>query len=294
MSKRLIFFGTEDFSAASLQALIDAEFDISAVVTKPDFTRGRSKQFVQPVVKKLAAKNDISILQPSKMSEIVEFVQKNGPFAGILVSYGRIIPQSLIELFEPGIINLHPSKLPRYRGPSPIEAAILHGDSETALSIMQLTAKMDAGPVYTQKIVRLTGSETKPELYEQLANDGAALLVQTLPRILDGTLTPEPQNDSEATYCPLLTKEDGVLRPQEKTAPELEREIRAYLGYPKSRTTLFDKYDVIVTKASVASSLNDSPITLACKDSTYLSIDELVAPSGRTMSASDFLRGYNV
>ena len=157
---------------------------------------------------------------------------------------------------------------------------------------MQLTAKMDAGPVYTQKIVQLNGHETKPALYENLAREGAELLVQTLPKILAGELKPVSQNESEATYCPLLSKRDGQLEPSEKTAEELEREVRAYLGYPKSRITLNNKYDVVVTKAHVAPSGYDGPLLLTCRENTYLSIDELIAPSGRTMSAEDFLRGY--
>ncbi|HEX4662531.1 MAG TPA: methionyl-tRNA formyltransferase [Candidatus Saccharimonadales bacterium] len=290
-SSPLIFFGTEDFSAVTLQTLIDSGWPVAAVITKPNFRRGRSQQLAQPKVKDIALAANIPVWQPHKLIEVQDDIKKLQPVAGVLVSYGKIIPQSIIDLFTPGIINVHPSLLPKYRGPSPIESAIVHDDSKTGVSIMSLSKDMDAGPVYSQKVVPLTGHETKPELYHQLATIGANLLVEKLPAIISGELTPQPQHETAASYCKLLTKADGLLLPDQKTANVCEREVRAYLGYPKSRLS-FDGHDIIVTKARVAKARNDGDFVIACADNTYLEVQSLVAPSGRTVSGADFLRGH--
>lgn len=291
MSKPLIFFGTEDFSATVLQSLIDGDYDITAVITKPDFYKGRGRKLVEPVVKKLAAKYNITVLQPQKLSEIIDFIHDNQPALGILVSYGKIIPPNIIALFTPGIINVHPSLLPKYRGPSPIETAILNDDPATGVSIMLLTAKMDAGPVYARETSVLTGTETKLELYDRLSRLGANLLIKILPDIFSGNLEPTPQTELDATYCPLLTKDESWLKPEQKNASRLEREIRAYTGYPKSRYILYGQ-EVIIQEAHIAHSNDESPIILHCVENTTLAIDQLIAPSGKSVGSASFLRGY--
>jgi len=291
MSKTIIFFGTEEFSLASLQALITAGYHIAAVITKPDSKKGRGHQLTPPSVKVLADQYNIPVWQPIKVTEINQQIKAlHTPVTGVLVSYGKIIPQSTIDLFTPGIINVHPSLLPKYRGPSPIESAIINGDTQTGVTIMQLSAAMDAGPTYAVQIHPLTGNETRPELYRTLASIGAKLLIETLPSVLDSTLKPEPQNDADATYCSLLQKSDAVLPLHELTAIEAERRIRAHLGFPKSKVMIGDN-PVILTKAHV-SDQQKTPLDLICRDGAFLSIDELIAPSGRLMNAADFLRGY--
>ncbi len=275
-SKRLIFLGTEDFSAPALEALLAAGWPVLAVVTKPDSPAGRGQQLKSPKVKDLAEKAKIKVLQPDKLTGINDEVAALKPDFGVLVAYGKIIPQSTLDLFPDGVINLHPSLLPRYRGPSPIEAAILNGDKETGLSLIRLTAQMDAGPVYAQQRVELKGTETKPELYRLLARQGADFLLKRLEAIADGYLAPKPQIEAEATYTKLIKKEDGVLD-MSKPAEQLEREVRAYAGWPKSSMELFGQ-KVIVTKAEVI-------------DGKF-QIKELIAPSGREMSGADFNRGY--
>lgn len=290
-SKTIIFFGTEDFSLASLQALITAGYTVAAVVTKPDSKKGRGHQLAPPSVKVLAEQHGIPVWQPRKVAEINEQVKAlNMPVTGVLVSYGKIIPQSTIDLFTPGIINVHPSLLPVYRGPSPIESAIINGDSKTGVTIMQLSAAMDAGPTYAVQIHPLQGTETRPELYATLASVGAKLLIDTLPSILDGTLQPEPQDDTAATYCSLLQKSDAILPLETLTAVQAERRVRAHLGFPKSKVFIGDNL-IIITKAHV-SDQQKTPLDLMCQDGAFLSIDELVAPSGRRMNAAEFLRGY--
>ena len=291
ISKKIVFFGTDSFSLATLEALIKADYDICAVVTKPDSKSGRGQKLTQSDVKKLAIKHNIKVWQPSKIAEIKDDIQALGPnIVGVLSSFGKIIPGSIIKLFNPGIINIHPSLLPKYRGPTPIESAIENGDAETGISIMELTASMDAGPIYDQITYNLTGYETQPELYDTLANIGANLLIKVLPDILDGLIHPWPQDNSQSSYCHILNKQDSLVDLSNITSFAAERLVRAHLTYPRTRIKILDKI-VIITKAHISDE-EMSPIDILCVDNKYLSIDELVAPSGKTMSAKDFVNGY--
>ena len=289
-SNRIIFFGTEDFSLTALTGLIEADYDIAAVITKPDSRKGRGHKLIPPSVKVLATQYNIPVWQPTKLKEVAGNIRALGSPAGVLVSYGKIIPQSIIDLFTPGIINVHPSLLPKYRGPSPIESAIKNGDETTGVTIMQLSAAMDAGPIYAAKTHALRGDETRLELYHTLADIGTNLLLETLPAILSAELMPVPQDDSQATYCQLLRKEDALLNFSILTATEAERLVRAHAGFPTSKAVVRG-HGIIITKAHI-SNQQKTPLDFVCRDGAFLSVDELVAPSGRTMTAADFLNGY--
>lgn len=292
ISKTIIFFGTEDFSLATLHGLIKSGYDIAAVVTKPDSKRGRGQMMTMPSVKKLALEHNIDVWQPSKITDINNNIQSlNKDVTGVLVSFGKIIPQSTIDLFKPGIINVHPSLLPKYRGPSPIESAIENGDKQTGVSIMQLSADMDAGPIYSQIIYKLNDEETRPELYKILFKAGTDELINILPSIIDGSLHPKPQDNTKASYCNLFTKDDAWLNPNTVTAVQAERLVRAHLGSPKTKLNISTSTTIIIIKAHVSTDKN-TRLDILCQDGKYLSVDELVAPSGRTMSAKDFLNGY--
>ena len=289
-SAPIIFFGTEDFSLTSLTGLIEAGYTIAAVVTKPDSKKGRGQKLVPPSVKVVANRHNIPVWQPNRLKDIEDDIRALGKVTGVLVSYGKIIPQSTIDLFTPGIINVHPSLLPKYRGPSPIESAIKNGDTTTGVTIMQLSAKMDAGPVYVAKEVSLQGTETQPELYHTLADIGADLLLETLPTILDGSLQPTVQDDNIATYCNLLQKSEAMIDPEKISAVEAERIIRAHLTFPKSKIQ-YKEHTLVVTKAHTSIE-QKTPLDILCQDGAYLCIDELIAPSGRRMTSDAFLRGY--
>jgi methionyl-tRNA formyltransferase len=289
-SKTLVFFGTEEFSLTALTGLIEAGYSIAAVVTKPDSRKGRGQKLVPPTVKVVAERHNIPVWQPEKLSDITDSVKALNHPIGVLVSYGKIIPQSIIDLFEPGIINLHPSLLPLYRGPSPIESAIKNGDTVTGVSIMKLSAAMDAGPIYSTKEHVLNGTETRLELYHTLATIGTDLLLETLPRIIDGSLQPVEQDKTKAVYCQLLKKEDSILDPTAVTAHAAERRVRAHIGFPKTKLSI-DDTQIVITKAHVSTE-KKTPLDILCQDGAYLSIDELIAPSGRTMDSAAFLRGY--
>lgn len=294
-NKPIIFLGTEDFSAASLEALISSNFEVAGVVTKPDSKRGRGQKLTPPKVKIIAEEHNIPVLQPAEMSEIVPFVE-NLPTRpiGVLVSFGRIIPQEIIDLFDGGIVNVHPSLLPKYRGPSPIETAILNGDSETGVSIMSLIREMDAGPVYAQEKFALAGSETSSQLYKKCEEIGARMLVEILPKIISGEAVAREQNHDEATYCHMLSKEFSPLRLSEQTAQQAEQQIRAFETFPKSKIEI-DNHTVIINQAEVVSKENltiESKTTIKFADGNFLKITQLTAPSGKKMSAEAFENGY--
>ncbi len=286
----IVFFGTEEHSLIALKALYDANFPIAAVVTKLDAPKGRGSKLSEPAVKTFARERGITVWQPAKLKDIADNIKQLNKPVGVLVSYGKIIPQSIIDLFSPGIINVHPSLLPEYRGPSPIEAAMTNLDHETGVSIMQLNANMDAGPIYHQEKIALTGSESRVGLYDKLFSLGSEKLVELLPRIVDENLQPTLQNHAEATYCALLSKKDSLLDPTALTAAQAEARVRAHLGFPRTKLA-FDDLELIITAAHVANKPHTA-LDQQFTDGNYLIIDELIAPtSGKQMTAEAFLRG---
>lgn len=218
----------------------------------------------------------------------------------VLAAYGHIIPQRVIDEFPLGIINVHPSLLPRYRGSAPIETAILDGVKKTGVSIMCLTAGMDEGPIYRQKTVHLTGTETKQELTEMLQQLGADLLVEVIPTILDGSIKPrkQPHVARDVSYTKRIQKEDGAID-WTKPAQTIEREIRAYAGWPKSYAQIAGK-DVIITEASVVKDSSAAPGKAWKSDKGlmigtaegYLNIQMLKPAGKKEMTAAEFIRGY--
>lgn len=290
-SARLVFFGTEDFSNASLEALIEAGWKLVAVVTKPNSRSGRGQQTKSPAVKRLAENQNIPVFQPSHPKQVVNEIASLSPTHGILVSYGAIIPQDLIDVFPGGIINLHPSLLPLYRGPSPVEAAILSGDKQTGVSLMQLNSKMDEGPVYAQKTMSISDEDDQISLSGKLSAFGAHFLIEKLHLITSGFLQPKPQDDSKATYSKLLKKEDGAVD-FKSPAEIIERQVRAFRRFPKSAAKL-GEHKVIITKSRVASGPDDGSLVVKCLPG-WLEVQELIAPSGKTISGADFLKGYKL
>lgn len=293
-SKNLIFFGNERLStgyspngAPTLEAIIHAGYNVVAVVA--NYEAGTSRKARKLEVAEVAKAHNIPVLLPNKLSEIKDQLAAYNPTAAVLVAYGKIIPQSIIDLFPNGIVNIHPSLLPLYRGSTPIEQAILDGVPQTGVSLMQIVRAMDAGPLYAQTTVTLHGNETKFELTDKLLKLGGELVLQVLPSVMQGTAQLTTQDETQATFTPQISKADGVLD-LNKPAEQLEREIRAYAGWPKSRLDVYNN-SIIVTKARIAQSSDDGDLVIACNPG-WLEILELVAPSGRTISGADFARGY--
>lgn len=301
-SKTLIFFGNERIvtglqtTAPTLQALIKAGYTIAAVViAQKDIQSSRKTNTIE--VGEIAKKHGIPLLAPNKLTDIKDDLISLTPAAGVLVAYGKIIPQAIIDIFPHGIINIHPSLLPKHRGSTPIESAILDGDTNTGVSIMQISSAMDAGPVYAQKIVLLNGDEQKQDLANKLLTIGKDLVIENLPAIIDGSLKPTQQDEEAATYDNLIEKSMGIIDTN-KSAEVLEREIRAFSDWPKSRIKL-GSIDVIVTTAVVVDSnlkpgeiSTDNDEILAGTKAGALKIVELMPLGKKNMPAKAFLNGY--
>lgn len=303
MSKTIVFFGNERLAtgvqtnAPTLQALINAGYNVAAVVS--NFEPGQSRKARTLEIEAVAKKHNIPVLLPVKPADIIKELKGLDAEAGVLVAYGKIVPQSIIDVFPKGIINIHPSLLPLHRGPTPIESVILDGSKRTGVSVMALAKEMDAGPVYAQSEVELAGSESKQELVDRLLEIGGSMLIEVLPEILEGSVVALPQDDSRATYDSLISKQNGILD-FSKPAVQLEREIRAFIEWPKSRTTIGDK-EVVITAAHAIDQANKPGVAvveakqlmIGTADGSLV-IDKLKPAGKAEMSAQAFLAGYRV
>lgn len=302
-SKTIVFFGNERLATGVhtdsqvLQALIAADYTVAAVVS--NYEQGVSRNARRLEIKAVTDAHNIPLLLPQKPSDIIEQLQGYNAEVGVLVAYGRIVPQSIIDVFPRGIVNIHPSLLPLHRGPTPLESVILDGSTKTGVSIMALSKAMDAGGIYAQSEVDLTGDESKQELADNLLDVGKSMLLEVLPGILEGSIVALPQDDSHATYDALIKKEDGVID-WRKPAKRLEREVRAFIAWPGSRTVLAER-EVIITQASVYTEplpgeagtvhVQEQQLIVVCGEQA-LRIQKL-KPAGKSeMTAASFLAGY--
>lgn len=284
--KTIVFFGSGPVAAASLEFL-SSHFDIETVITKtvPAHHKG-----IAPV-EKLANSLHLPIIFANNKVELDEVIDSHQfqSRLGLIVDYGVIVSQKIIDSFELGILNSHFSLLPQWRGADPITFSILSGQPETGVSLMLIEPTLDTGRLIVQKSINISSDDTTPSLTKRLIELSNHLLVNYIPQYMDGEIKPINQSDPDkATYSRKLTKSDGTID-WHKPAEQIEREIRAYYGWPGSRTTYNGK-DIIVKKAHVTNDQQDL-MDILCSDNKYLSIDELVAPSGRTMLAKDFLNG---
>lgn len=226
-NSKIIFFGTPPVSASILQKLFDAGYNISAVVTNPDAPAGRKHVITPSPVKVLAEKLGLPVLQPEKLKD---FDLPKGDIA-IVVAYGKIIPQTIIDSFPLGMLNIHYSLLPKYRGASPVEQAILSGDEKTGVAIQKLVFKLDAGPIVSIDELTIDNEITMPELKERLTEVGGKLLLETLPRYIEGVVKPMEQDETLATHCGKVDKSDGELLGADSDIQKW-RKYRAYFGWP--------------------------------------------------------------
>ena len=302
MSRPIVFFGNERLAtgltttAPVLRALIDGGYDIKAIVVAQQ-TGGKSRRERPLEVAEVAAALKIPLMAPDDLAVAGPELAALGAPLAVLVAYGKIIPQSLLDLFPLGIVNIHPSLLPLHRGSTPLESVILEGATSTGVSLMRLSAKMDAGPVYAQQTVPLNGNESKQILADDLATIGAELLTRHLPEILNGTLASSEQDEAAATYDQPLSKAHAQLD-WGKPAMQLEREIRAYAGWPRSSGDIgYTK--VIITEAHVVEGagepgsmwLQDKQLGICTADGVLV-IDKLIPAGKPEMTAQAFLAGY--
>ncbi|HRJ76665.1 MAG TPA: methionyl-tRNA formyltransferase, partial [Anaerolineales bacterium] len=224
MSKRIVFMGSPDFALPSLR-LLAKNYDVVGVITQPDRASGRGRELKSPPVKILAGELNLPILQPEKLKEATEEIKTWNPDVIIVAAFGQILKKEILDLPKFGCINVHASLLPRWRGAAPINAAILAGDEETGVTIMKMDVGLDTGDMLSKKSIRLNPDDTAGSVFQALSTLGAELLIETLPKIFDGSITPQPQPDEGATYAPMLKKEDGKLD-FNHSIYEIERRVR--------------------------------------------------------------------
>ena len=232
-SPRVLFAGTPEFALASLRAMVDSGLRPVAVLSQPDRPSGRGRRLTASPVKAYSRQQDIDVLQPVTLRDegIVAGLAELSLDLIVVAAYGLILPQSILDLPSCDCVNVHASLLPRWRGAAPIQAAILHGDAETGISLMSLTAGLDCGPVYASESIEIGEDETAGELHDRLAELGGRLLVRCLPAILSGDLDAKEQDESLASYAPKIDKQDAGMD-WRRPALELQRLVRAYNPVP--------------------------------------------------------------
>ncbi|NQU18219.1 MAG: methionyl-tRNA formyltransferase [Candidatus Saganbacteria bacterium] len=302
---RIVFMGTPKPAALCLQALLDAQEQIVAVVTQPDRPSGRGQKISSPPVKDLAKKYHIPIEQPEKVKNNPDFIDKirtYNPDLIVVVAYGKILPKELLEIPRHGAINIHASLLPKYRGAGPIQWAILKGEKETGVTVMQIVPELDAGDILLQKKIPIDINDTSQSLGEKLFDLGAELLVDAVGKIKKGTIARTAQKDHDATQAPLLMKEIGEIDFR-KTAREVHDQIRALIPWPTAHTFYHGKMlkllnsEIILEKkgetGGVLEIVKNKGFIIACQDAGLL-ITEVQLEGKRKMKASEFISGHKL
>ena len=284
----LIFIGTSEFAVPSLENLTKSDYKIKAVITAPDKPQGRKKETIPSPVKQKAEELQLKTLQPKDIKEIKEEIFEISPDLIIVAAYGQIIPKEIIEYPKLGSLNIHPSLLPKYRGPSPIQSAILKGEKEIGVTIIKMDEKMDHGPILSQEKIKIKTNQYYPEIQEKLSEEAASLLNLTISRYLKKEITPRPQNDSKATYTKILTRQDGEINWQ-KEAQEIERKVKAFYPWPGT-WVYFKNKRVKIIKAKAITEERDGTVKTG-KD--YLLLEKVQPDGKKPMSGADFLRGLN-
>jgi methionyl-tRNA formyltransferase len=301
MSMHLIFCGTPPFAVPTLEKLAAVGFSIPLVVTQPDRPKGRGLELVQSPVKESALKLNLSITQPDRIKSNDEFraqLTALKPDAIIVVGYGRIIPQWMLDLPPLGNLNLHASLLPKYRGAAPIQWAIASGETVTGVTTMRIDAGLDTGGILLQEELAIEPDDTAETLAPRLASIGADLMVDTLRGLQTGTIHPRPQDNSQASLAPILKKEDGLVD-FSRTAAEIVNHIRGFQPWPGAYTKFRGKTLQIIHARPATTAVPQAELhadanrlVIGCGQHTSLELLEIQLEGKRRTKAADFLRGY--
>lgn len=304
MSTSIVFMGTPDFAVPSLQALHHAGFDIRQVITQPDRPKGRGRTLSSPPVKQCAEILGYSVDQPAKIRD-PEFVAKLkdiGPDFFVVVAFGQILSKTILEIPKHGAINVHASLLPKYRGPAPIQWAIIQGESVTGVTTMLMDPGVDTGDILLSEATPIGSDDTASSLHDRLAVMGAELLVKTIRDLGSGTLVPYPQKHSQATYAPMLKKETGHLQ-WNQPAHRLEALVRALTPWPGAYCYLGKKRLKVYAAKVIEKTHDQKPGTVVpgfpdelrvAAINDILSITEIQIESGKRMPIDEFLLGHPI
>ncbi|MBD3878460.1 MAG: methionyl-tRNA formyltransferase [Quinella sp. 1Q5] len=291
---KVIFMGTPDFAVPSLAALID-KTEVLCVVTQPDRPKGRGHKLLPPPVKVFAEENNLRVIQPVKVKapEVVAQLAELTPDLIIVVAFGQILSQAILDIPRLGCINVHASLLPKYRGAAPIEWVIINGEQVTGITTMQMNAGLDTGDMLLKSEVQIPNDMILPELRERLMTVGADLLLKTLYKLQNGELQPVKQDDSLSTYAPLLKKDTGLID-WNKPAREIHNLVRGLYGSARAGRYKIWRTRLAEEKLSPAEIKIVGQRFFVGTGSGSLEIFELQAPNAKKLAASDFLRGNKV
>ncbi|MCM3441149.1 methionyl-tRNA formyltransferase [Metabacillus halosaccharovorans] len=297
---KIVFMGTPDFSVPILKSLIEEGYNIVGVVTQPDRPKGRKKLLTPPPVKVEAEKHNLKVLQPEKIRHEVQDVLALEPDLIITAAFGQILPKELLEAPKYGCINVHASLLPELRGGAPIHYSILQGKTKTGITIMYMAEKLDAGDILTQIEVEIDERDTVGLLHDKLSTAGVKLLLETLPPLIKGNITPQKQDDTKATFASNIKREQERID-WSKTGEEIYNQIRGLNPWPVSFTTYQDQLIKIWWGEKVQSNEEANPgaillieedgIVVSTGNKTAIKITELQPSGKKKMTGEEFLRG---
>jgi len=302
MKVRTFFMGTPQFAVTILESLLQGAYEVLAVYSQADKPAGRGHQVVYPPVKRLALARKIPVFQAEtfKSSEVVEKLASFQPELIIVAAFGAILPPEVLSLPKFGCLNVHPSLLPRHRGPSPVANTIICGDEITGVTVMLMDAGLDTGPILAQEEVRISSSDTTGSLSVKLADVGARLLLRTLPKWLGGALKPHAQDESQATYSTLISGEDAEID-WGLTALELWRKVRAYNPWPSCYTWWQEKRlkiheaiplgDMVEGEVGKVIAVEEPPGVGVITGCGILGLGQVQLEAKRKMAVDDFVRG---
>ncbi|GAB4356934.1 MAG: methionyl-tRNA formyltransferase [Bryobacter sp.] len=296
--------GTPAFAVPTLEAMVAAGHEVLSVYTQPDRPKGRGQELAQSPVKEAALRLGLEVAQPEKVRQpdVVEALRAAAPEVMVVVGYGQIIPQNIIDIPRFGIVNVHASLLPKYRGAAPIQWAIANGERETGVTTMQINAGLDTGDMLLKAATPIGPNENAVELSERLAQMGAQLLIKTLQGLAAGTVQPEPQRDEEATLAPILNKEDGRVDWAWR-AEKIHNRTRGFFAWPgtqakfRGKTVRLWRTEVLDESCTSRPGLilgAKGPLRVACGEGTVLELKELQLEGKKRGSGVDFRNGLRV
>jgi len=299
---RTVFMGTPDFALDTLRGLIEAGVPLVGVYTQPDRPKGRGKKMTPPPVKELALEQKIPVFQPQKLRDpqAVAELQALAPDLIVVVAYGQILPQAVLDIPKHGCINVHASLLPKYRGAAPINKVIVDGESETGVTTMLMDIGLDTGDMLVKRSMSIGADETAGQLHDRMAPLGREAMDETLRQLCAGTLKPQKQNEADTCYASMMKKEDGLID-WSLPAQTIHNLVRGLDPWPAAYTSLngetlkISKTAVEAGSAAAGSvvSSDESGVCVACGEGV-LRIGELQLPGKRKMLAADFLRGHSL
>jgi methionyl-tRNA formyltransferase len=300
----IVFMGTPEIAAATLEQLIQGPDEVVGIVTQPDRPAGRGKQSLPSPVRGVAGRREIPVAAPEKIRDpaFLEILKDWNPQIIVVVAYGRILPKTILDLAPYGCLNVHYSLLPKYRGAAPAAWTIINGDEQAGVTTMRLVEKMDAGPIYLQEAVSVAPEETTASLQAKLAPVGARLMLETIRMLKEGSLEAKPQDETAATLAPMLKKEDGAID-WRLPAIQIERRIRGFTPWPSAYTQRQGKLLKVHRARVIAAPDAANPGEVVRADSHglwvgtgsgILSLEEVQLEGKRRLGGVDFARGARV